>query len=305
MLWSGGAAGGGRGSCRPGAGAMADDEVAVADLREQARAALAAASAEGQLAFTALDAASVEEEAEVPPPPPLPHDMAPDDEDLLTKAAPQYYGFGAAPAAGGPAAGGPAAGGEWALAIPAAAAGASSTAGDCPDEYARPWFTEKDGGYYCELCGAWADWTHLQCERHRKRSANPEWYGFALRAQPAQQAAPQDGWSKYFSTEHNCYYYHNAQTKITQWEPPYAAAEALPTPMPQASSAPVASSAAATAAAAAAAAAEPRLPTTRTTPAAKERLPAPWKEYFHSDGRAYYYNPETKVSQWEFPLEVC
>lgn len=34
------------------------------------------------------------------------------------------------------------------------------------------------------------------------------------------------------------------------------------------------------------------------------QAPAQWTEHFTPDGRAYYYNPGTKVTQWTKPEEL-
>lgn len=34
----------------------------------------------------------------------------------------------------------------------------------------------------------------------------------------------------------------------------------------------------------------------------KDALPHPWKEYKSSDGRPYYYNPNTGLTTWDKPM---
>lgn len=43
-----------------------------------------------------------------------------------------------------------------------------------------------------------------------------------------------------------------------------------------------------------------------TTEAASSSLPSPWEEYLDSkSGNYYYYNPETKVTQWDRPAAAA
>jgi len=44
-----------------------------------------------------------------------------------------------------------------------------------PEWHAR-FFTEKDGGRYCRLCGLWADTAHIGSKKHKKRAQNPDLY---------------------------------------------------------------------------------------------------------------------------------
>jgi len=178
---------------------------------------------------------------------------------------------------------------------------------DVQEEYRRPWFEERDGAYYCNLCGAWATDGHIQAEKHRKREACPEWYGFpgvasrreAPSASSGEVAVEDPAWQKYWSADDQRFYYHNKETKVVQWEPPpvlYAAQAALPPPMEI------------TRPAAAEALVSPARPA-EASPAspASPALPPPWQVYHTVDGKPYYHNPSTKVTQWEAPnlIEEC
>eukprot|EP00972_Heterocapsa_arctica_P111768 16427976-Heterocapsa_arctica.AAC.1 len=45
-------------------------------------------------------------------------------------------------------------------------------------EYDKPWFEVQEGQWFCMLCNQWATEGHLGAERHRKKEAAPEYYGF-------------------------------------------------------------------------------------------------------------------------------
>jgi len=94
--------------------------------------------------------------------------------------------------------------------------------GGQPVQRTEPWFEHKDGMDYCNLCGAYATDGHLESEKHRKRAANPEWYGFPPSSGsvvPCEPALPEP-WVRYFSEEEQAPWYHNPVTKVTQWEFP-------------------------------------------------------------------------------------
>jgi uncharacterized Zn finger protein (UPF0148 family) len=47
-------------------------------------------------------------------------------------------------------------------------------------DYDKPWFEQDENGEWkCLLCGSYATEGHLASDKHRQRSAHPEWYGYA------------------------------------------------------------------------------------------------------------------------------
>jgi len=95
-----------------------------------------------------------------------------------------------------------------------------------PDEqFNKPWFTSKGAGeYYCELCGAVATEGHIMSDKHQKRAAHPEWYGFESR-DPAGSVAESvetlpEPWIRYYSEDQQKPWYFNPITKVATWKFP-------------------------------------------------------------------------------------
>mmetsp|Transcript_157533 Transcript_157533/g.277942 ORF Transcript_157533/g.277942 Transcript_157533/m.277942 type:complete len:355 (-) Transcript_157533:51-1115(-) len=138
----------------------------------------------------------------------------------------------------------PVAAASWSPAARQQVSQTSSSAG-YDDVYAKPWFVRREGEWYCSLCSSWATEGHITCEKHLKREACPEWYGFddpmshgvsglpvtsrssnvsaCAAAQPSVRTLadqlPSD-WESVWSEEYKQYYYHNTATGKTQWEVP-------------------------------------------------------------------------------------
>eukprot|EP00928_Gymnodinium_smaydae_P059172 TRINITY_DN42416_c0_g1_i1.p1 TRINITY_DN42416_c0_g1~~TRINITY_DN42416_c0_g1_i1.p1 ORF type:complete len:292 (+),score=46.49 TRINITY_DN42416_c0_g1_i1:58-933(+) len=70
--------------------------------------------------------------------------------------------------------------------------GFGNSANQVVSELNEPWFENKAGEMYCNLCGSYATDAHVQSDKHKKRAANPEWYGYARTtvAQDAIQVQP-------------------------------------------------------------------------------------------------------------------
>lgn len=99
---------------------------------------------------------------------------------------------------------------------------------EAPASFDEPWFEIKQGDLYCNLCGAFATDGHVASEKHKKRAAYPESYGFPAAAAVAAAApAPPTrfpaGWCEVWSEEYSRHYYYNTVTNATQWEPPSGA----------------------------------------------------------------------------------
>eukprot|EP00969_Alexandrium_andersonii_P366028 15467529-Alexandrium_andersonii.AAC.1 len=62
------------------------------------------------------------------------------------------------------------------------------------DRFAKPWFEERDVSWgkdmFCLLCSSFATEEHLASAKHKKREAEPRWYGFVDPAPPPLPAAP-------------------------------------------------------------------------------------------------------------------
>lgn len=126
--------------------------------------------------------------------------------------------------------------------------------------------------------------------------------GGPLQAPAAAQPAA-NPWTEHRAPDGRTYFY-NRQTGTSSWtRPPElggAALAAAPAP------APAAAAAAAGGATAGAAASAAMVPGAAAAMSAAARPAATaWKEYRAPDGRAYYYNAETKESRWTIPDELA
>jgi len=126
-------------------------------------------------------------------------------------------------------------------------------------------------------------------------------------------------WEKVWSSADEAFYFAHTETWITQWEEP-----AAPAPVPQASAVPGGLSQEAPGVRLGADWAKQRLiqlgvrraPASGGAPvphgaagsaaaAAATALPVPWVGYRDPNtGKPYYHNPETEITQWEFPWEL-
>eukprot|EP00418_Pyrodinium_bahamense_P056377 CAMPEP_0179176662 /NCGR_PEP_ID=MMETSP0796-20121207/87356_1 /TAXON_ID=73915 /ORGANISM="Pyrodinium bahamense, Strain pbaha01" /LENGTH=305 /DNA_ID=CAMNT_0020880201 /DNA_START=210 /DNA_END=1124 /DNA_ORIENTATION=+ len=116
-------------------------------------------------------------------------------------------------------------------------------------DYNRPWFEERNGAFYCLLCGSWATEGHLSTPKHQWRQAWPQSYGFpgykrTPEVQGPQATAPINllpaRWEKVWSSDYKAFYFAHTVTWITQWEEPAVApcsGGATPPPMPPQASA--------------------------------------------------------------------
>ncbi|CAE8596158.1 unnamed protein product [Polarella glacialis] len=108
--------------------------------------------------------------------------------------------------------------------------------GTVPDGYDKPWFTDKGNREYsCELCNAMATDGHIASDRHKKRAADPKLYGFPEVGEEGATSATTGAiqmasdevlpapWVQYISPKDQKPYFHNPDTKATQWERPVPA----------------------------------------------------------------------------------
>jgi len=175
---------------------------------------------------------------------------------------------------------------------PQSTAASSSSWPGSPD-FSASYFEFRDGDWYCKLCANWATPDHVASDKHKKRAAYPDWYGFpeanasgasaSSAVQTQATAALPPPWEQHYSAEHQTYYYYNATTGISTWERPVAQTQQLyantatSTPWPASTAA-----------------------TPSTTLAS---LPYPWEKHeCDAHVRPYYYNKETRQSQWEPPF---
>mmetsp|Transcript_20304 Transcript_20304/g.36248 ORF Transcript_20304/g.36248 Transcript_20304/m.36248 type:complete len:335 (+) Transcript_20304:45-1049(+) len=150
-------------------------------------------------------------------------------------------------------------------------------------DYNKEWFEKKDGEYYCNLCGAWATDGHVESDKHEKRAANPEWYGFGGNAHQ-NSAAFTEAWFEKKDGEYYCNLCgawateghiqsdkHKKRAANPEWYGYPAPSQAV---------------------------AELCIP----SQAVSELLPEPWcREFSEEHQLPWYFNPVTKVAQWEFP----
>jgi len=199
---------------------------------------------------------------------------------------------------------------------------------ESPD-FNQPWIVRKDGGYYCQLCNAWATDGHIGSDKHRKRSAEPSWYwsdesasapsgavtGMLPYTGPAHDPPLPTPWERHWSEQYKTHYYYNPKTLTSQWDKPelvlpsrtqvapdHAVLRGVGAPPPQRQTAPstinpVLQGSASSAAAPSAISSQYQL-----LPQPAPALPPSWEE-FHSQehGQPYYHNRETGETRWEFP----
>lgn len=118
-------------------------------------------------------------------------------------------------------------------------------------EYAsKPWFEQREGEWYCNLCHAWATEGHIAGDKHTKRAMYPSWYGFdyeepgsVLRPEPPTRSQASSsmqraesplppGWTSHWESNHQRSYYHNAESNETTWEKPRGLLAPEPPPPP-------------------------------------------------------------------------
>lgn len=116
-------------------------------------------------------------------------------------------------------------------------------------DYNKPWFEQREGEWYCNLCGKWATEGHVSSVMHTNRAATPDWYGFPCAnlpaiadvahnatpiaavsssasgtGQPAYTAPTEDTppapWEAHFSDEFQVPFYFNPVTVESVWELP-------------------------------------------------------------------------------------
>jgi len=145
-------------------------------------------------------------------------------------------------------------------------------------DYNKPWFKKKEGEWYCDLCGAYADEWHVVCQKHTTREANPACYGFGTAEDEREYDEP---WYEKRNGEWYCLLCSAFANQGHIESEKHKKRESYPEGYGYLGAAPLALCDAAS---------------------SESGVPPPWQCLTCPDkGATYYHNPVTKVTQWDRP----